>query len=311
MKRQTSKTGQFGLGSMIHVVHMTDDVPALNKFYDEVFSGLMYLGVDEPNYLPVEDRWAGLLVISDLCIETMAPADQGKVQLPVAKFYSKYGKHLHSVGYAVDDLKGLGLHLQDKGLYIGKPGGGKLTPEDEVMYFYPSPKDTYGLMVECCDFEMRGDPRLEETWSSQVKFWDQVHPLGIRRLSSVTLGVRDLEAAVARYVEIFEVVPVDAGVDEHDGANYQIVQMGDCLLKIAEPTDPNSALGQHVAKWGNMIYALTFQVHDLAAVEGWLNSKNVKTQRLTDDLVAADPEDCFGAPYFFTTRAVPNDPFEA
>ena len=64
MERQRLKTGTFGLGTMIHSVHMTDDVPQLNKFYEEVFGGLLFMGVDEPGYLPVEDRYAGLVVIS-------------------------------------------------------------------------------------------------------------------------------------------------------------------------------------------------------------------------------------------------------
>jgi hypothetical protein len=34
------KTGKFGLGTMIHSVHMTDDVAQLNRFYEEVFGGL-------------------------------------------------------------------------------------------------------------------------------------------------------------------------------------------------------------------------------------------------------------------------------
>ena len=310
MKRQPTKTGPYGLGSMIHVVHMTDDVPALNKFYNEVFSGLMFLGVDEPNYLPVEDRWAGLLVISDLCIETMAPADVTKTDKPVARFYNKFGHHLHSVGYAVDDLVGLGAYLGEKGLYIGKPGGGQMTAEDkDVQYFYPSPRDTYGLMVELCSFDMPGDPRLLETWSSQVKFWERSHPLGIKRLAYVTLGVKNLDEAVARYVELFEVELIDGGIDESDGSRYQIVHLGDCLLRLSEPTDPATPLGEHVAKFGNMIYGLTFQVGNLDAVQDWLSAKGVRSKRVTDQLVNADPEDTFGAPYSFTTVSTPNDPF--
>ena len=73
MRRQPKKTGDYGIGLMIHSVHMTDDVPRLNQFYEDVFGGLIYMGVDEPNWLPLEDRWAGLIMISDLCIETMAP----------------------------------------------------------------------------------------------------------------------------------------------------------------------------------------------------------------------------------------------
>jgi acyl-CoA carboxylase subunit beta len=68
LQKTVAKTGDYGIGLMIHSVHMTDDVPALNRFYEEVFGGLIYMGVDAPNYLPPEDRWAGLIMISDLCI---------------------------------------------------------------------------------------------------------------------------------------------------------------------------------------------------------------------------------------------------
>jgi hypothetical protein len=161
MKKIVRKTGDYGIGIMIHSVHMTDDVPALNRFYEDVFGGLMYMGVDEPNFLPVEDRWAGLLLVSDLCIETMAPNMPADPTKPVGKFYTKFGRHLHSVGYKVDDLVGLGNHLIEQGVYIGAPGGGKLDHIEESMtYFYPSPRDMYGLMAELCKVDMRNDPRL-------------------------------------------------------------------------------------------------------------------------------------------------------
>ncbi|MGX7680152.1 VOC family protein [Jatrophihabitans sp. DSM 45814] len=310
MRRQQLKTSPYGLGSMIHTVHMTDDVPALNKFYEEVFGGLMYMGIDEPNYLPPEDRWAGLIIVSDLCIETMAPNMPADPLKPVGKFYTKFGQHLHSVGYKVDDLVGLGTELIKKGVYIGAPGGGKIEEMDpETVYFYPSPRDTNGLMVELCKTEMRNDPRLLDTWSSQVKFWELSHPLGIKRLAYQSLGVKDLAAAVDRYVDLFEAVKIDEGIDDAEKGRYQIVQMGDCLLRLIEPLDPTTPLGEHVAKWGNFIYSLTFQVNDLDSVENWLAKKNIRTTRLSDQVVAANPEDTFGAPYFFSTASIPNDPF--
>jgi catechol 2,3-dioxygenase-like lactoylglutathione lyase family enzyme len=310
MQRTQLKTGPYGLGSMIHVVHMTDDVPELNRFYEEVFGGLMFMGVDEPTYLPSEDRLAGLVVISDLCIETMAPKMPADPVKPVGKFYTKFGQHLHSVGYKVDDLVGLGNALIEQGVYVGAPGGGRLERIDpETVYFYPSPRDTSGLMVELCNREMRNDPRLLDTWSSQVKFWELSHPLGISHLAHVTLGVQDLDAAVARYVGLFDAELVHGGTDDAEGARFQIVHLGDCLLRLAQPLEASTPLGVHVARWGNMIYGITFKVHDLGAVESWLAKKNVRTSRPGPDLVAADPVDTFGAPYFFSTAGIPNDPF--
>jgi catechol 2,3-dioxygenase-like lactoylglutathione lyase family enzyme len=310
LQKTVTKTGDYGIGLMIHSVHMTDDVPALNRFYEEVFGGLIYMGVDAPHYLPPEDRWAGLIMISDLCIETMAPNLPADPTKPVGKFYTKFGQHLHSVGYKVDDLAGLGSRLIDSGVYIGAPGGGRITEmSDETVYFYPSPRDTAGLMVELCRTDMRDDPRQLDTWSSQVKFWELSHPLGIRRLAYITLGVRDLPAAVETYVKVMQAVPLAEGIDDGGRFRYVIVRLGDCLLQLAEPLDDASPLGAHVATWGNMIYGITFEVHDLDAAQEWLGRKQIGAGRPRPGLLAADPADCFGAPYFFTTDAVPGDPF--
>jgi catechol 2,3-dioxygenase-like lactoylglutathione lyase family enzyme len=312
VQKQIRKTGDYGIGIMIHSVHMTDDVPTLNRFYEEVFGGLVYMGVDSPNWLPVEDRWAGLVQIGDLCIETMAPNMPADPTKPVGKFYTKFGRHLHSVGYKVDDLVGLGNHLISKGIYIGAPGGGKLEKvAPDTVYFYPSPRDTAGLMVELCAVDMPDDPRLLPTWSSQVKMWELGHPLGIRRLAYITLGVRDLESATRIYVDAMQAVPVHEGLDDGGRFRYQIVQIGDCLLQLAQPLDEESPLGRHVARWGNMIYGITFKVRDLGSVENWLEKKNIRTSRPNPTVVAADPEDTYGAPYFFTTDEIPNDPFGA
>jgi hypothetical protein len=311
VQKVIKKTGDYGIGIMIHSVHMTDDVPALNKFYEEVFGGLLYMGVDEPNFLPVEDRWAGLVQISDLCIETMAPNLPANPSKPVGKFYTKFGRHLHSVGAKVDDLVGLGNHLIKQGVYIGAPGGGKIEEVDPAtVYFYPSPRDMQGLMVELCKVDMPDDPRLLKTWSSQVKFWELSHPLGIKRLAYITLGVKDLDSACDTYVKKIQAVPVSEGVDDGGRFRYAIVQLGDCLLQLAQPLDDNSPLGKHVEKWGNMIYGITLKVNDLDEAEAWLRKKKIRTSRPRKGLLAAEPEDCYGAPYFFTTDTIPNDPFE-
>ncbi|SHM67132.1 VOC family protein [Cryptosporangium aurantiacum] len=304
------KTGDYGIGQMIHCIHMTDDVKKLNDFYRDVFGALLYMGEDEPNYLPPEDRWASLMMVGDLCIETMAPNTPVDATKPVGKFYTKFGRHWHSVGYRVDDLTGLANNMIERGIYIGRPGGGKVEKMDEgVGYFYPSPRDMFGLMAEMCTHDMPNDPRLKDGWAEQERQWEQ-HPLTIRRLAHVMLGVKDLDAATASYVNRVQAVPLQSGVDDVTQAKFQIVQLGDSLLKLVQPLDDASDLGRHVAKYGNMIYAVTFRVTDLDSAERWLTKKNIRTTRPTPTTVAADPADTWGAPYFFTTESIPDDPFE-
>ncbi|NKQ51592.1 hypothetical protein HFP15_01710 [Amycolatopsis sp. K13G38] len=301
MKKVVRKTGDHGIGQMVHVVHMTDDVPELQAFYENVFGGFVYLGVDEPTYLDVEDRYASLLMIGDLCVEVMAPKPPVNATKPVGKFYTKYGRHLHSVGYKVDDLPGLAYRLIEKGVYVAKPGGGRLeNPDAETMYFFPSPRDTAGLMVELTKFDMPGDPRIEATWSSLAKLW-RTHPLTIKRFSSVTLGVRDLDSAVKTYADIMQGEPLRSGVDSELDAEYITLRLGDCLLRIAEPRDESSDLGKHVARWGNMIYSLHFQVADLGSASSWLDRHDVRTRRISARTIVTDERDTFGAPIYFST----------
>ncbi|MQW77580.1 hypothetical protein GHK92_17045 [Nocardioides sp. dk4132] len=313
--KPVTKTSEYGIGQMVHAIHMTDDVPKLQKWWEEVFGGFTYFGVDEPNYLPIEDRRACLLMVRDLCIEVMAPAmnEAGEVnspQLPVGRFYSKFGQHLHSVGYYVEDIVGLGNHMIDNGIYIGKPGGGAVESMDDpnLMYFYPSPKYTAGLMVEVSKHPMPNDPREKEEWSS---LWNVTshHPLTIERFSYVTLGVRELEPAVEVYVNAFKAVPLEEGIDEDLGAKYVNLHLGDCLLQIAQPLEPTSDLGKHVEQYGNFIYGLRFKVSDVDSAERWLKTKGVRTTRPRPGLLVLDPSDTFNAPIFLSDEEIAGDPF--
>jgi catechol 2,3-dioxygenase-like lactoylglutathione lyase family enzyme len=309
VKKQVKSTGDFGMGQMVHVVHMSEDAQAMREFYERVFGGFVYMGVDEVNYLPAEDRYATLLMIGDLCIETMAPAMPADPELPVGKFYTKFGRHLHSVGYKVEDLMGLTTRLLEKDVYIGRPGGGQVTePEPELMYFYPSPRHTAGLMVEMSLYAMPNDPRDLETWSSLMGMWRH-HPLTLERFSYVTLGVRDLASAVEIYVDTLQAIPISEGFDDDLGARYALLQLGDILLQIAQPEEPDSHLGQHVEQWGNMIYSLHFKVTDVDSAETWLNQNGVRTTRIRPELLMTEPEDCFGAPIFHGTEKIDGDPF--
>ncbi|WP_409332881.1 VOC family protein [Trujillonella humicola] len=309
MKKQVQVTGDHGLGQMVHVVHMADDAQKLREFYERVFGGFVYMGVDEPNYLPVEDRYATLLMVSDLCIETMAPAMPVDTSLPVGKFFDKFGTHLHSVGYKVDDLPGLVGRLIGKGIYIGRPGGGRVeTAGPGLGYCFPSPRDTYGLMVELTEHDMPGDPRDLETWSSLQRMW-LTHPLTIERFSYVTLGVKDLDKAVETYVDEFQAVPVKHGDDPDLQARYATLQLGDCLLELAQPLSADSDLGRHVAQWGNMIYSLRFKVVDLDSAEAWLTRQGVRSRRIREGLLMTDPQDSFNAPIFLGTEEIEGDPF--
>jgi catechol 2,3-dioxygenase-like lactoylglutathione lyase family enzyme len=301
VRQQARRTGDHGVGQMVHVIHVTEDAQALREFYERVLGGFVYSGVDGPDYLDWEDRYATLLMVGDLCVETMAPRLPADERFSVARFHTKYGRHLHSVGYKVDDLAGLQQRLLDRGISLSSPGGGKLTAVDaEAAYVFPSPRQTAGLLVELTTHDMHGDPRLLDTWSSLVGMW-RTHPLTLECLSSVVLAVEDLAAAVGTYVDALQAVPLASGTDPDLDADFQVLQLGDCLLEIVQPRSADSDLGRHVARWGNMIYGLRFLVRDVDAAQRWLTHNDVRTIRIRDDLLVTHPDDSHGAPLFFGT----------
>ncbi|MGY1772447.1 VOC family protein [Blastococcus sp. SYSU D00813] len=305
MRQTARRTGDHGIGQMVHVIHVTEDAQALREFYERVLGGFVYSGVDGPDYLDWEDRYATLLMVGDLCVETMAPRMPPDPRFSIARFHTKYGRHLHSVGYKVDDLDGLQQRLLDRGISLSSPGGGKLTAVDpDAAYLFPSPRHTAGLLVELTTHDMHGDPRLLDTWSSLERMW-RTHPLTLERFSAVVLAVADLDAAVRTYVDAFQAVPLATTSDPDLRADVQVLQLGDCLLEITQPGDADSDLGRHVARWGNMVYGLRFVVRDLDAAQRWLEGNGVRTKRLRDELLVTDPEDTHGATMFFGTEHTP------
>ena len=73
VRLQIRKTGPYGFGLMYHVIHLADDVLALNDWYRKVFDAEWWWPADGLNWSEIEDRYASLLAVSDLCVETMAP----------------------------------------------------------------------------------------------------------------------------------------------------------------------------------------------------------------------------------------------
>ena len=315
MRMNVVKTGPYGFGLVFHVVHMTDDVQALNEWYRDVFDAWMWWAYPELNYLEVEERIASMLIVGDLCIETMAPSDPLNLDAPVARFYHRYGRHLHSVGYFVDDVDGFANRLHDEGISIAGPGGGDLERAKELGYFYPRPREAGGVMLQVTrppgkrvheGNSALDDPRLRDDWTSQTTRWDD-HPLGVERLAYVTVGVRDIATTKEIFERLWQAVPVH-DAEDWEGARSSFVQLGHVLLRFARPPDEAHALSAHIARYGDMLYGLTFLVRYVDAADAHLRAKGIRTHRAAPGIVATDPDDCHGVPFSFTSTAVPGDP---
>ena len=61
----------FTISKNFHIIHMTDDLKALDAWYYDVFSVQRFM---PESYMPTEVRDASLVLIGTLCVEPLAPA---------------------------------------------------------------------------------------------------------------------------------------------------------------------------------------------------------------------------------------------
>jgi catechol 2,3-dioxygenase-like lactoylglutathione lyase family enzyme len=300
------RTGRHGVGQLLHIVHMTDDVARLNRWYEDVFGALTYWGTPEPNLVEAEARRFSLLMVADLCVETMAPTRPINTATTVGRFFERYGARFHSLAYKVDDLAGLGAHLLAQGVRVPALGETDHVPAD-LVYFFPNPRDTAGALIELCRVDMPGDPRLLADWPLTRALWEH-HPLGVHGLAKVTIAVSDVERARDDLVRGLEALPLaapgdqtkqDAGLqsDERRGIELALVQLGETTVELASPTRDDSDLAAHLARWGDMLYSVTLSVADIERATAHLRHHRIGWTQLGDRLVALDPADTFGAVY--------------
>jgi len=316
MRMPIRKTGPFGFGLMYHVIHLSGDLTELLDWYAKVFDADWWWPADGPNWSEIEDRYAALVNVGDLCVEPMAPEQPPDDRFPVARFYLRHGPRFHSLGFLVDDIEGFARSLIDRDVYIGLPGGGRMeeVPPD-IYYFYPSPRSVGGLMAQVTrntdgahSDAVGHDPRIQDDWDTRALRWSK-HPLGIRRCGYGTMVVADVDATKPAIMDLWGAAPVHDGIDEARGVRSSFLQLGHFLLELASPLSADGAMAEHLARYGDMLYEITFVVDDLDAVEAYLPTVGVHCARTSPSVVTADPDDCLGARYAFTTRTCPGDPF--
>ena len=185
--------GMFTVGRNFHVIHMTDDLAALDAWYVDVFGMQRYV---IENYSPELHRHASLGVIGELCIEPMQPAfdDERWNRGPIGRYYERSGISWHSIAWYVDDVEGLtelrdGLEAADVELLALL--GGKLehdadAPEDRPIFTHPNSTVTQlEFMVPHPNIpDVRPHPAFSPAW------WHTTHPLHIRKTSHFTLATR-------------------------------------------------------------------------------------------------------------------------
>jgi catechol 2,3-dioxygenase-like lactoylglutathione lyase family enzyme len=301
----------FTIGMNFHVIHMTDDLDELDAWYDDVFSVVRWMNHQHSEILA---RDASLVLISDLCIEPMAPA----FQLPnwdsvaLGRFFKRFGKRWHSIAWYMaeaDDIVELYHHLiaNDVRVYSGTGTPSPDSPPRGALFTHPGDTFTQLEFVAPRSAGPTGpqDPRFGG--AHDPGWWSNHHPLGVTKSSHVTLAVHDVAAARDRYVSLLGGNLLYEGDVALTQTRSAFVAVGDLVIELAQPQSGSSAIAKDLDANNQGVYAVTLQVKDLTAASEYLEGKGIRFSDGDARTLLSDPATTHGVVFGFTTWSIPND----
>jgi catechol 2,3-dioxygenase-like lactoylglutathione lyase family enzyme len=299
----------FRIGKNFHIIHMSDDLRALDAWYYDIFSVHRFM---PDSYMPAEVRDASLVLIGDLCVETLAPAFrvEGWDTKPLGRFYRRHGKRFHSLAWYVDEgMDALYGHLRAAGVRCYTTGGVPVDSDEAPRALFTDPRDT-GTQLEFVPVETRTlmrDPRFKPGWSPS--WWADRHPLHVQKLSHVTVTTRDAAQAAQFYETVLHAPVVYRGDTPSNGCRHVFMLVGeDLMIELAEPLDESSPIARDMDRYHESIYSLTYKVRDLTGAEEYLARKGVGFSARDGTTLVTDPATSQGAVMGFTTWSIPGDP---
>jgi catechol 2,3-dioxygenase-like lactoylglutathione lyase family enzyme len=286
----------FNVGKLFHLAHLVDDLDAVDRWYDEIFSCVRFYRAYEKAAL----REASLLVISDMLMEPIMPSSAPEAAgSPLRKFQARFGNRLHSIAWYVDDIKACSADLAAAGIRQVGLTGRPVTDPSKAVAIWTHPKDTHALL-EFCEAGFAADPRLEAGWTTDA--WRQ-HPLRIEQSSHITCLFESVDDAAATYGAALG----GTLVETRDGpdALRRFYAVGDgTVVEAVQPLDPETAEGKDLAANGEGVFALAFRTSDLDGAARFLEEKGQRVVERTADTFRVDLPPGFGLRLAFTSRPV-------
>jgi catechol 2,3-dioxygenase-like lactoylglutathione lyase family enzyme len=297
------KKSMFKIGKEFHLTHVVGDLRTVDRWYDDIFAVTRYLH----GPVKVAGRNASLIAIGDLIVEPMEPLRIPNLRnQSVTRFHARFGDHLHSVAYYVDDVPAISTHLAKNNLHMWDISGTPVVPPNEKFAVWTHPKETHGQLEFAFVGPSTIDPRLQPAWSNE--FWRERHPLGIERASHITAVVRDVVVARKFYCDILGAKLIHEAETAGNRRSAFVAVGEDTVVELLQPLSSNSAEAQDLEKNGEGFFGVTFKIRNLAKATEFLKSKQMKPESDGQNGVALNREQAFGMVVGFTERPLPNDP---
>ena len=292
----------FKIGKLFHLTQVVDDLPTVDKWYDAVFSVTRFYN----GYEELAGRNASLIAIGEVIMEPMMPARVENLRNPsVKKFHDRFGQHLHSIAWYVDDVEEISARLDKAGLRMYNIVGKQVKPPHKMDAIWTHPRETHGQLEFAIHGDFAKDPRFEPQWSD--KPWRD-HPLGIEKASHIGVVVGDLSKAKQLYCDVLngQLMHEEQTAGRKQSAFVAVGE--DTVVELIQPLSPTSPEGQELEKNGEGIYSLVFKTANLGRAQEFLRAKQMRPEPEGTDSIILGPDQAYGMVLGFTERALPNDP---
>lgn len=99
----------------------------------------------------------------------------------------------------------------------------------------------------------------------------------LRRISHLGLAVNDLEAALKLYEGVFGLEVESRWVGETDQIETASLRVGDLHIELMQPLRPDSPVGRFIAKRGEGIHHVSYEVDDVAEALSRARAEGIET----------------------------------
>ena len=290
------------IGKLFHFTPLVDDLDAAEFFFVGLFAPVCVYR----DYSPHWHRDASILVFADTVIEPMQPYPPADGQQGTSwfRYVDKFGPRVHNLAFYVEGAPELAKRLTAAGVAITDGG------VSGNIFTYP--KSTAPMLEFFQPGEHRPtDPRFSSHWRTfSEDFWANVHPLGLRRLSHVTVVVADRHATARFYVDVLDSISLPPQPSSVAGAEATFVMVGeDTIVELAQPVESDCPIRSDLETVGECVTGATFTVRDLdAAVSRLEVAQRLPAWTRTGRRLDFDPASTWNCRYTLTEDTLVGDP---
>ena len=110
----------------------------------------------------------------------------------------------------------------------------------------------------------------------------------------LSVVVRDLEAAIARYTQLFGLTVHRRDESKEFGFINAILPTGIGHIELLQPTDPDKAIGKFLARNGEGVYLVGFECKDVPGSVARLRAEGVRVDERRGQVAWVHPREAHG-----------------